>query len=386
MLASGMASVRRKKGSEYWFACYTGPDGRRRQRSTKLTDKEAAAQLALSYEKTARAAREGRFVEHSARRFLNEVRSVAGVQTVEMAAARDWLERWVANVSRRLKPASARKYRDTMTRFLELIGPVAGAAPLAEVSPAQIAVWRDAMVASGKTEKTANIAVAIVGQAMREAVAQGVVEANPCAGLKFRKADAKSQQRSAFTLDQGRALLAATTGEWKTLVLVLALTAARQQEGAQLRWTQVDFERDRVTLMRGKQNDRPHVVPLDAMLRAHLEPLAKGATSNMVMPEIAAMDGKRLSKVFRQTILPRIGIKQPYGGRPGGKVVAEFSLHSLRHSLATWLDELGATPAQRRDMLGHETTAINERYTHAQIGQVATALGRVSAALGKAGA
>lgn len=380
-----MASVRKKRGSDYWFACYTGPDGRRKQRSTKKTDEHEAMQLALTYEKTAKLAREGRFVEASARRFLNEVRTVSGVRAVELIPTKEWMDRWLGTICRRLRPASARKYRDAVRRFLEAIGPTAAAGAITDVTSAHVALWRDSILAKGRTEKTANIAMAIVGQAMNEALVQGVVEANPCNGLKFAHADKKSKQRSAFSLEQGRALLAATTGEWQTLILTLALTGARQQEGAKLRWTQCDFTRDRVTLLRGKQNDQQHVVPMDATLKAHLQPLFAKATGLFVMPELAALDGKRLSKIFRQTILPKIGIAQPYGGRPGGKVVAQYSLHSLRHSLASWLDELGATPAQRRDMLGHETAEISERYTHAQIGQVATALGRVSAALAAKG-
>lgn len=47
----------------------------------------------------------------------------------------------------------------------------------------------------------------------------------------------------------------------------------------------------------------------------------------------------------KQTILPRVGIVQPYAKRTEEKGVdrtlAAYSLHSLRHSLSMWLNNAG---------------------------------------------
>lgn len=378
-----MASVRKPRNSRYWKACFTlpsavpGEPGRQVQRSTRRTDKDEALQVALSYEKTAKLARDRRFTEAAARRFLTEVRAVTGIGANHVIGATEFCQRWLTGTARRLKAKTAQRYRESLTSFLGALGPAAAAAPLADLSPTEVTLWRDSLLVSGKTETTANLMLAHVSQVMKAAKLQHLIETNPCDGLRFRKADAKRQRRDAFTQEQFRALVAAAEGEWRTLVLVLALTGARQQEGAQLRWEQVDFARGRITLVRGKQNDQRHVVPLHSRLRAHLE--AVRSSSVFVMPGIAATEGRNLSNYFRRRLLPKIGIVQPYGGRAGGKVLAKYSLHSLRHSLSSWLDETGATPAERRALLGHETAAINEGYTHAALDRVATALEKVGA-------
>jgi hypothetical protein len=45
-----MASLRRFPTSPYWFACFCGPDGRRRQASTKQTNRKAAQRIAYQFE------------------------------------------------------------------------------------------------------------------------------------------------------------------------------------------------------------------------------------------------------------------------------------------------------------------------------------------------
>lgn len=42
----GMASVRRKPGSKFYYACYTAADGTQLQKSTKSTDKKTAQKIA----------------------------------------------------------------------------------------------------------------------------------------------------------------------------------------------------------------------------------------------------------------------------------------------------------------------------------------------------
>ena len=48
-----MASLRRFPRSPYWFACFTLPDGRRTQQSTKSTDRKEAQRIANKFEDAA---------------------------------------------------------------------------------------------------------------------------------------------------------------------------------------------------------------------------------------------------------------------------------------------------------------------------------------------
>src|SRR5262245_36670021 len=66
---SAMASLRKKVGSPYWFACFTRPDGIRTQRSTKTGDRRLATRLALEWESAVRR----KITEVQARRVLSDI-------------------------------------------------------------------------------------------------------------------------------------------------------------------------------------------------------------------------------------------------------------------------------------------------------------------------
>lgn len=373
------------------------------QRSTKETDRAAAEQIAFTYEKAARAARNRTFTDATARKFLSELSVLTGTTVTAIITTEDWFKRWLRAITPSVKAKTAQRYRSMVVGFLRFLGP-ARAAPLADVTPVQIKAWRDSLVLTGTmSEITANLTLSNLSQSFREARTLKVIDANPCEGLRFRHAEARRQRRDAFTLAQFRALLAACAddpalAEWRTFLLVLGLTGCRQQEAAQLHWSQIDFEQSRITLTRGKDHDRAHIVPMDAWLTGELRATFARARGLLVTPTIAALDGRQVSNTFRRRILPRIGVAQPYGAHRratrstnpntaaaprGPLVLAKLQLHSLRHSMSTWLDQTGATPATRRAMLGHRTAAINETYTHAELDHTRAALARVTAELSK---
>src|SRR5438045_1862135 len=64
-----VASIRRKRGSKYWFACFIQADGTRVQRSTKETDRRKAQNLADTFEQVARA----RITARHAQRVISDI-------------------------------------------------------------------------------------------------------------------------------------------------------------------------------------------------------------------------------------------------------------------------------------------------------------------------
>src|SRR5271165_6351691 len=68
-----MASLRRFSDSKFWYACFTGPDGRRLQHSTKETDRKRAQKIADQYEGVADTGRMGLLTERQARKVIGEI-------------------------------------------------------------------------------------------------------------------------------------------------------------------------------------------------------------------------------------------------------------------------------------------------------------------------
>lgn len=401
-----MASVRLKKTSEHWFACYKIPTGkndgrglpifRRVQRSTGTGDKDRAQQMAISFERAAVAAAEKRWSENAGRRLLAELNALTGISVAEVENAAAFLRQWMQGRKRMLGDRSFALYSGAIESFIKLIGE---RATLSDVTAKRVAEFRDAEAASGKGATTVNKSLAILRQAFSEATAQNVFSSNPAEGLNIKGAKKASQKRKAYTFEQFRELVRVTDPayvqpgrktwkgktlepDWQTLIMVCGYTGARQQEAAQLDWSLVELDAQRMTLERTK-NDDTHWIPLHPSLAAHLRKRREEAgslTAGPVLPYLSGIERRTISNEFRRSILPRIGIVQEFDkseDKGKGRTLAAYSLHSLRHSLATWLQQAGVEESMRMQLIGHEDESVNRGYTHTQLAQAATALGKV---------
>jgi integrase len=399
-----MSSVRKKAGSVYWFACYKIPTGkfntkgepifRRVQRSTGTTDETRAEQLATSYERAAILAAEKRWTDQSARRFLAEINALAGVHVAEVEPVDLFLQRWLTGQQRHVEAKTWANYRDIFDCFLEFLGTRRGI-PVVDITPRVMIDFRDAELAKGKSGTTVNKELSVLGHAFAEAVVAGYMETNPARGVRVKGADKRAQKRRPFTFDQFCQLVARTAPrtrsrrgftvhrDWQTFILSTGYTGGRQQETAQLGWALVDFSAHRIGLGRTKSGDT-HWLPMHAALEHHLRArwvAAKQPRAGLVMPHLAALPGRKLSRYFREIILPRVGISQPYAAaseeKGAGRVLAAYSIHSLRHSLSTWLAAAGVDELMRMRLIGHEDEDVNRGYTHTEWEQARTELAKV---------
>lgn len=387
-----MASVRLKPTSPYWFACYKIPTGRshprtgrplfrRVQRTTGTSDRSRAVQLAVSFERVAILASERALTQRAATAFLAEVAALTSACILEVEPVEDYLRRWLKSRSASLAANTRERYALAVTQFLAHLGPAARGG-VGEVTSRVVAAFRDAETAAGKSPATVNKALSILAAAFDEAVAQGLHDRNPARGLNVRGTARARQRRSAFTFAQFTALVAATADDWRTLVLLCGYTGARQQEAAQLQWPQVDLAAGRLTLARTKTADT-HWLPLHPALAAHLRAVRPRGRSphGPVLPYLSTLRRRTVSNFFRRDILPRIGLAQPFvprsAAKGAGRILAPYSLHSLRHGLSTWLHEAGVPEMMRMRLVGHADKAVSRGYTHTQLADAAAALGKV---------
>jgi integrase len=149
----------------------------------------------------------------------------------------------------------------------------------------------------------------------------------------------------------------------------------------------VDFREKKIGLVRTKTGGEVHWIPMHASLLKHLELRSKKrdpkSDAGFVMPSFANSEERILSKIFRETILPRIGISQPYAERTNekgvGRKLAAYSIHSLRHSLPTWLNAAGVSEMMRMRIVGHDDEEVSRNYTHTEIEAARTELAKLPA-------
>lgn len=133
-------------------------------------------------------------------------------------------------------------------------------------------------------------------------------------------------------------------------------TGCRRDEMLRLEWRRVDLKANLLLLEgRNTKNGKRRSVPLNIEARTALLNLARYRAAHCpASPWVFVHpDGERLQSVRRAfgTALERAGIE-------------DFRIHDLRHTCASWLVSAGQPLPVVRDLLGHSTVQMTERYAH----------------------
>lgn len=155
------------------------------------------------------------------------------------------------------------------------------------------------------------------------------------------------------------ALLRATGRERDRLVLMLAaFLGLRVSEIVKLEVEHLDFGRS-VLWVRDSKGGADRAVPLPKFLRGPLRGWIGSRRSGPLFP--SRKGGGHMTTRALQFLIKRIAQKAnlPESGRP-----RKYHMHVLRHAAACrWL-EGGATIYEVKELLGHSSVAVTERYLH----------------------
>src|SRR5262249_6155930 len=107
--------------SPFWIACYADSTGRWLKKSTKLTNKKKALEVALALDHGEHLARSGAFTEARMRELLEQTLARVIGGPVQHYTIETWL-RWWHERKEKARPASAIRYGQVVRDFLESLG------------------------------------------------------------------------------------------------------------------------------------------------------------------------------------------------------------------------------------------------------------------------
>jgi hypothetical protein len=199
---SGMASIRRREGSKYWFACVTLPNGRRVQRSTKETDRKKAQQLADKWE----AATRGRVTARQTQKVIAEIyREITG-QHLDFPTVREYFNSWVARKKPEIAPSTYAFYQGKAQRFVDWLGNRADQ-QIALITREDILGFRAAEL-ERVARRSVNHAIKFLRMVFKTAKEDGKYhDENPATGVKAAKLRGEARRRG-FTIPEIRRILA----------------------------------------------------------------------------------------------------------------------------------------------------------------------------------
>ncbi len=211
----------------------------------------------------------------------------------------------------------------------------------------------------GRAPGTINKEVGLLSAAFNHAVREwGWRVDNPAEGQKMDEPEGRIRW---ITREEAELLIgeAERTGKAPHLgdFIRLALhTGMRCGEILGLEWSRVDLwngliHLDGIHTKTGKRR----AVPMNAVARQAMHSRARFRAAHCpASPWVfCKIDGDRLKNVRRsfQNACRRAGIE-------------DFRIHDLRHTCAAWLVSVGVPLAEVRDLLGHRTIQMTERYAH----------------------
>jgi integrase len=255
---------------------------------------------------------------------------------------------------------------------------------LSDITAWDMQKWRAEKGKAGLKPSTINRRVTTLKAVLNKAVEWEVIHANPITNIKPIKIDSNarirylSQQEEASLRDaldqrelelrEGRlsgnawrdkrgyqtkpALLAKFVDHLKPMTLLNLNTGMRRGELFNLKWKDVDLVAKRITIegQTSKSGQTRHI-PLNTEAFSILQQWREQTTADFVFA--SPVTGKRFNN-----------IKKAWEQLRGKAHLEDFRFHDLRHTFASKLVMAGVDLYTVKELMGHSTIQMTERYAH----------------------
>lgn len=217
---------------------------------------------------------------------------------------------------------------------------------------------------------TANRHLSLVSSLFKKAVDWDLLSKNPAKGIQKAKENnvitthLKEDEIIKFfnALDQDANAVASCALKF------LTVTGLRSQEALQAKWVNVDWEHATLFLPHTKSGKSRHV-PLNEVALSILQAMKKVRHGEYVFP------GKDPSK-------PYCNIKKPLQRALKEAGLASIRPHDLRHTFASLLVSKNVSLYLVKDLLGHASPSVTQKYAHTAPSAVREASQMISALVG----
>ena len=196
--------------------------------------------------------------------------------------------------------------------------------------------------------------------ALGKAIDWNYISENPCKKIKLPKKQ-KNNPEFINELEMLQIVEKIDNPKIGNAVKFAFYTGVRLNELVNLRWRNINIKNKRLTIGDTKfmtKSKKQRVIPLhDKVLKLLEEIKPKGESRDYAKyyvfgkSRVQPYTGDCLSKKFKKA-LREVGIED------------SIKFHSLRHSYASYLVQRGVSIYIIKDLLGHSSTTVTERYSH----------------------
>lgn len=259
-----------------------------------------------------------------------------------------WQEIYVRNNN---KPSEQRQKEYT---FRVHLNPILGKLPLDKIPMQKIEEYKSIKIKSGLRNKTINNHLTILAKCLRTAVDWEIIDKIP----KIVKLKVAPYESEFLSQEECDLLLAHAKGIWYEMILFALRTGMRLGELTGLDWSAVDLKEKRVSVVRAlvrdqivspKSNKIRHIPLTDEVCQV-LNRREKKSGFVFVDENGDFLKAERCRRNLH-FICDRAGMKRA-------------KWHTMRHTFASHLIQLGAHQIEVQRLLGHSDIQTTMRYSH----------------------
>ena len=269
--------------------------------------------------------------------------------------------------------------RDSYQRNLNnWIYPALGDLKLPDITSSEIDALLLSMQAAGKANATVVKIYIILSGLFKMAYKADKIDRNPMDKVdrpKPRKDEVKADEVEAYTAEELQHILDCLSQEplkWRALVLLLVDSGMRRGECCGLRWENIDFAANKITVagnlcytakkgvyLDTPKNRKKRTIDIDPDIMALLRELRQQQSRQAISAYVFSQDGSPEPMHPQSPTRYLKKFSERYG-------VPDLHPHKLRHSFASVAITHGADVASVSEKLGHSDKATTLRmYTHA---------------------
>ena len=286
----------------------------------------------------------------------------------------DAIDRFIQQVLSR-HPKRQKKQTQLLTWWKEQLG----RALLKDVQPSLIAQARDQLLSETtarkalRTPSTVNRYLAALSRVLSVAVNewQWLPESPMKKVGKLRENKARDRLLSSEEMSRLLAACEASSSPFLYVyVRILLLTGFRHGECIALKWSDIDFERKRITIPETK-NGSQHVLPLisdlENILQEHMR-VSAHLSSELLFPAVRPHSKSGLYE-----------IRKPFLKALEEAGITNFRIHDLRHAAASNMAMSGASQGEIMAFLNHKSPQMTRRYQHYSLQHLANVMDKSAA-------
>lgn len=320
----------RRKDSAVWWVSFIDASGKRVRRSTGTTDRKEAEALEAKWKLEA----------HQQRQW-----GAAPSRSFE-----EVMLHYLRDAGRRLRPWGYRRNKDAAKH---LRGYFKGS-NMTKLDAPSVRGYIERRQGEGVSGDTIARELSVLSAAINYCRTELEWELpNPVLKRKPKPTEARVRW---ITHEEADKLLAASPAHLADFIRLALHTGCRKQELLGLEWSRVDLHARQFYLHGGHtKTGKRRTIPLNREAYAAIISRARFRAEHC--PDspwvFAHEDGKRIRDV-----------KRSFGTACGNAGIRDFRIHDLRHTCAAWLVSAGVPLTEVRDLLGHSSVKMTEKYAH----------------------